>query len=60
MEHLEKEFFSKLQIGIIEQKLNGKSYKKIRDLYKTEKNAIDSLSWEAIQTCLKRSLLSLN
>ena len=44
MEHLEKEFFSKLQIGIIEQKLDGKSYKKIRDFYKTEKNAIDSLS----------------
>ena len=44
MEHLGKEFFRELQIQIIEQKLDGKSYKKIRDLYKTEKNAIDSLS----------------
>lgn len=60
MEHLDKEFFTELQIWIIEQKLDGKSYKKIRDLYKTEKNAINTLSCESIQTCLKRASLSLN
>ena len=52
-------FFSKLQIWIVEKKIEGQSYEKISTLYKEEKTNIDSLSCEAIQTCLKRSSLSL-
>ena len=46
-----------LQMWIIEEKLNGKSYDAISKEYK-ETNE-DNLSRDAIKTCLKRSALSL-
>ena len=52
-------FTISLLIWIVEKKIEGQSYEKISTLYKEEKTNIDSLSCEAIQTCLKRSSLSL-
>lgn len=58
MQYLDTCFFSDLQLWIVSKKLKGHSYNKIVSKYK-QKHPNDSISKEAIKTCLKRSSLSL-
>lgn len=62
MDDLDPQFFSTLQKWIVKKKLKGCSYENISKKYKTKEQYQyfnDSLSKDAIKTCLKRSSLSL-
>ena len=60
MEYVRTKYFSDLQNWIATNKTKGYSYRKISNSFKLEKNPKDYLSHVAIQTCLKRSSLSLS
>lgn len=59
MEFLDPQYFSDLQSWIVSRKLDGYSYEKISVSYALSDLVTDSLSHEAIKTCLKRSSLAL-
>lgn len=59
MQFLDPRYFSDLQFWIVLRKLDGYSYDKISKTYASGDFVTDSLSHEAIKTCLKRSSLSL-
>ena len=59
MHYIDQKYFTDLQKWVVQKKLNGSSYDSISQLYKIEKNQDESLSHDAIKTCLKRSSLSI-
>ena len=59
MEYLNTSLFTGAQLWIVEEKLNGSSYAKIKQEYKGNLKFAGSLSSEVLKTCLKRSSLSL-
>lgn len=59
MEYLNTSLFTDVQLWIVEEKLKGSSYAKIKEEYNKNPNFAGTLSSEALKTCLKRSSLSL-